>query len=259
MRTLHLAPGLFAAGTLRQALRDAGRDDEVLALHDDLSCGPIHATDAGSRSTWSSQIFDDDIGVIEASIAAFWDRLAAATDPIVVWAGRRSGSEFAFLLAVAHALGDRAFRVVDVPQSDYVTKGGPDMEPCAVVCVGILSASSMRGLIGTERAVSPDEHAAMRERWQVLQRENAPFRIATESALISVPETYFDADLLAEASATATKVARVVGGAMASARGWIQVGDGVLIARVAALVATGRLVAEGDPRDIHAWFVRLPG
>lgn len=40
MRTLHIAPGDSAAGSLRQALRIAGRDDELLAFRDDLSCGP---------------------------------------------------------------------------------------------------------------------------------------------------------------------------------------------------------------------------
>ena len=41
MSTLHLAPTGSASGSLRQALRDAKRPEEVLAFQDDLSCGPI--------------------------------------------------------------------------------------------------------------------------------------------------------------------------------------------------------------------------
>jgi hypothetical protein len=37
MRTLHIAPGDSAGGSLRQAIQIAGQDDEVLAFRDDLS------------------------------------------------------------------------------------------------------------------------------------------------------------------------------------------------------------------------------
>jgi hypothetical protein len=39
MRTLHIAPGHSAGGSLHQAIRGAGRHEEVLFFHDDLSCG----------------------------------------------------------------------------------------------------------------------------------------------------------------------------------------------------------------------------
>ncbi|MDF2119576.1 DUF1835 domain-containing protein [Roseiarcaceae bacterium H3SJ34-1] len=41
MKTLHIAPGDSAGGSLQQAVIDAGTDDEVLPWRDDLSCGPI--------------------------------------------------------------------------------------------------------------------------------------------------------------------------------------------------------------------------
>ncbi|MEA3129237.1 MAG: hypothetical protein QOF46_1032, partial [Paraburkholderia sp.] len=45
MSTIHLTNGDVAAESLRAALRDAGRDDRVHALRDDLAVGPLRGVD----------------------------------------------------------------------------------------------------------------------------------------------------------------------------------------------------------------------
>lgn len=257
--TLHLAPGDSAAGSLRQTFREAGLDQEIVALSDDLSCGPIRTLGATARTAWWGRFYDGGIPELEPRIAAFWDRLAASDGHLVAWVGRRSAQECAFLFAVAHELGDRPFSTIDVTDLRHPPGRGPGAELEISGAVSILPPAVLRALVGTERPVAPEEHAAMRERWRTLQEEDGPFRIATKAGLASVPDDHFDADLVAEAAAEPRKAARVIGGAMVRERALMQVGDLMLQARLVALVEAGKLVADGDPWDTRACLVRLPG
>ena len=55
------------------------------------------------------------------------------------------------------------------------------------------------------------------------------------------------------------KVARVIGDTMGlTSEPYFQVGDIMLLARVMALIGEGKLLAEGDPWDMHSCRVRLP-
>ncbi len=47
MSTIHLTNGDVAAESLRAALAEAGRDDRVHALRDDLAVGPLRGIDDG--------------------------------------------------------------------------------------------------------------------------------------------------------------------------------------------------------------------
>lgn len=251
METLHLVQGDSAAGSLRQAFRAAGCGDEIATLMDDLSCGPIDWTDAGARTAWWGRYWEamSDQG---PRLAAFWSRLEGA-ERVVVWAGRGAAAEHCFLLAVAQVLRERGFGLV------ACEAGTAGVDPAWAGCVAHQRPEVLRGLIGMERMVGPKEQAAMAARWEVLQRENAPFRVVREGEVVSVPEDYFDAALLAEVGREPMRAARVVGGAMGREPAWRQVGDMMLTARLAALVEAGRLVAEGDPWDLRACRVRVAG
>src|ERR1700694_2291601 len=100
MRTLHIAPGDSAGGSLKRAIQDAGRDDDVLSWPDDLSCGPIASDEPSARAEWWAPFRGD--RDIEADLKAFWERVSTTDDRLVVWFGRRSASELAFSLAWAH-------------------------------------------------------------------------------------------------------------------------------------------------------------
>ena len=112
MTTLHIAPGDSAGGTLRQAIQNAGSDDEVLICGDDLSCGPIASGDPAERAEWWGQFYDD--LNTETDLKAFWDRVLSTKDRLVVWFSRRRANELAFLLAFADRVGDRPYECVDV-------------------------------------------------------------------------------------------------------------------------------------------------
>lgn len=99
----------------------------------------------------------------------------------------------------------------------------------------------------------------MRRRWRTLQQEDAPFRIAAGPDLVSVQEAHFDAVLMAEATIKPRKAARIVADAMCHERADTQVGDLMLLSRLVTLVEAGKLIADGEPWDMRACLVRLPG
>jgi len=112
MKALHITPGDSAGGSLRRAIRDAGRDDEVLPFLDDLSCGPIEPDDPAVRASWWARFHD---GMeVEKSLQTFWSRATDFEGRVVLWFGRQSAQELAFSLAWADRIGERPYEIVDV-------------------------------------------------------------------------------------------------------------------------------------------------
>ena len=89
---------------------------------------------------------------------------------------------------------------------------------------------------------------------------NAPFRVVTPTGLVSAPVDHFDPLLIERATPEWRKIARVVGDTMGyNIEPYMQVGDLMLLERVVALIDEGKLLAAGDPWDMHSCRVRLPG
>src|SRR5690348_799492 len=102
MAVLHIAPSDSAGGSLRQAVRAAGRDDEVLSFRDDLSCGPIASDDPSVRAIWWGQFCDP--SEVEADLRNFWHRFETACERLVLWFSRHAARELAFFLACVERL-----------------------------------------------------------------------------------------------------------------------------------------------------------
>jgi hypothetical protein len=241
MTTLHIAPGDSAGGSLEQAIRSAGGNEEVLRFRDDLSCGPIDSDDHSARIAWWARFYD--IADVTSDFETFWNRVETTGDRLVVWFGRHSASELAFFLALADRLGDRPYDIVDVAGT-----------------VAIIPTNRLATMLGSERAITAHEREEARGQWHQLRRENAPFRIVSATGLVSAPVDHFDSLLIEQATPEWQRMARVVGAAMAySSEPFYQVGDLMLLTRMVALVEAGKLLADGDPWDMRACKVRLPG
>ena len=245
MRTLHVAPGDSAGASLRRAIRDAGRDEEVLGCPDDLSCGPIESDGQTARAAWWARLYD--VPECEDYFETFWNRVTTADNRLVIWFGRHSAQELAFFLAMADRLGDRSYDIVDVTGA---------RSPA----VSLVLTDRLRALLGTERPVTSQEREEARGHWRRLRVENASFRVVTPTGLVSAPVDYFDPLLIERATQEWRQIARVVGDTMGyNFEPYMQVGDMMLLARVVALVDEGKLLADGDPWDMHSCRVRLPG
>jgi hypothetical protein len=260
VRTLHITPSPSAGGSLRQAIRDDGRDDEVLPYWDDLSCGPIVPDDLSVRAAWWAEIYDES----EIEIArnkAFWDRVAIADEQLVVWFGRHSALELAFFLAWADRLGERSYRIIDVTGLclEFRLPDGSLRVTPPTSAVGTVPSSGLQKLLGSEREVIAHERAEACRHWRRLKEENAAFRVVSAAGLVSAPVDHFDPLLMAEATKEWRKVARIIGDTMGhNCEPYFQVGDLMLRARIVALIEAGELVADGNPWDVQSCRVRLP-
>ncbi len=251
MKTLHIAPGDSAGGSLIQAIREAGRDDEVLPFLDDLSCGPIDPDDPSTRAAWWAP--HHDATEVAARLGAFWQRVASTEDRLVVWFGRHSARELAFFSAWVERLGERPYRIIDVTGRRLPRKGrdGSIALSRPAQCVSILPPDALRSLLGQEQPIASHDRDQIGQHWRRLRSENALFRIVTETGLASAPIDHFDPLLVAQATQDWQTVARIVGHAMGhDPGGYFQVGDVMLRARIVALVGEGRLLADGDPWEM---------
>ncbi len=125
--------------------------------------------------------------------------------------------------------------------------------------VGIIPTGALRSLLGSEQPITPVERETSRQHWRRLKAENGPFRIITEAGLTSTSIDHFDSSLLQQASTEWKKIAVIVGHTLGQQyESYFQVGDLMLHARVVALVEAGKLIADGDPREIRSCRIRLP-
>lgn len=259
MGTLHIAPGDSAGGSLQSAIRDSGRNEEVLRNLDDLSCGPIDSDDLSAREAWWARVYETE--EVRGDLKAFWDRVAKSDERLVVWFGRHSASELAFSLAFAHQIGDRPYDIVDVTDLQWIAKRHDGST--ATVRPGklsIMQPERLAPLIETARPTTSEERAAARGLWRRLRSENAPFRVVTPQGMESAPIDYFDHLLLEQAAPEWRKVARVVGDTIGyNSEPYWQVNELMLLTRVVALVDAGKLLADDDRSEIHTCRVRLPG
>jgi len=258
MKILHIAPGDSAAGSLKEAMRAAGYQHEVLSFQDDLSCGPIAWGTSSERAAWWSHVHEPRL---PDDFETFWHRLETANERLVVWFGRHAASELAFFLALADRLGDRPYDIVDVTalQWTFTQPDGASAVTQPAGAVGMIPTDRLAAQLGFARPISPQEAEDAGRLWQHLRTQNAPFRVVTPTGLASAPIDHFDSSILEQAAREWRKAAYVIGSAMAhNCEPYMQVGDVMLLARLVALVEEGKLLADGDPWDMRGCRVRLP-
>jgi hypothetical protein len=89
----HVAFTPAGAENLRDALRNAGRDDRVIGLPDDLRFGPIDGDDSSLRPKW----IKNELGVpgwsdVAAESEWFWQQALSPDHPMVAWLSRRGAA-----------------------------------------------------------------------------------------------------------------------------------------------------------------------
>jgi hypothetical protein len=238
LKTTHVTFNLSAAEDIRLALKSLGRDDTVIALPDDLSCGPIDATDGPTRKAWVKTHLGIGDSEIADAINSFWAEIAANTTSQVVWFSRRCPPEYCGFLEYLKRIGDRPALVIETTETKQ-SNGVP------VPGTGLIPASQMvsDGLLDSAINLSPEVRARWQILWQSLRDENAPLRIVDQDlALVSVPISFYD-DLLLSFAAGWISTGLVVGKTLADVwdRGAANVGDLFLFFRLRVLLAAGVL------------------
>ena len=129
---LHFVFTPSGAGCLVQALRKAGRDDQVIASFDDLSFGPINPSDSSLRAKWvENELGRTDWNDIGSGSERLWDEALFPDNRKVAWLSRRSAMEYAGFLEWLRRLGDAPCEVVDLTEVkvSHRPEHGPPRSP----------------------------------------------------------------------------------------------------------------------------------
>ena len=254
------------AGCLVQALRKAGRDDQVIACFDDLSFGPIDPADPSVRAEWvEKELGRTGWNEVSSRSERLWDETRFPSNRKVAWLSRRSAMEYAGFLQWLWRLGDAPCEVVDLTdvKISYPPEHGPPRPSALAMTLGMLHPETIRynklwDLAEPLQMTARDRHLDL---WRQLRSENAPLRAIDGDQLVSAPISFFDSVLMSGVTDNWQKVTRVVGQALVARMddNIIQPGDLFLAARVNALVENGLLEIRGESAlEMHHSEVRLP-
>jgi hypothetical protein len=250
----------LGAENLRDTLRNAGRDERVIGLPDDLRFGPIDSDDLSLRAKW----IRNELGLtgwddIAAESEWFWQQALSPDHRTVAWLSRRSAREYAGFLEWLRRWGDRPCEIVDLTdlQLPQFSERGSVTAPVASLAQIVFEDIYDDDLFEQIEVLPTTTRCKYQALWQQLRDENAALRILKTDALVSSPISFFDTVLMSQAIENWRKVARVVAMTLhLEAEG--HVSDLFLAARVNALVASGHLERQGRSAvDMRRCEVRL--
>jgi hypothetical protein len=262
---VHFVFTISGAGCLVRALRNAGRDDQVVVTDHDFNMGPIDPSDPEARAKW----LESELGLIDRTDAPSselnWDESRFPGHRKVAWLTRRSAMEYAGFLDWLWHRGDTPFDLVDLSEAkiSYPEEGGSTplgAFPGSLDRLGPETIAHNR-LWDLAVPLQTSERLRYRERWGQLLVENAPLRVLDGGELVSVPISFFDEMLMSLVTEHWQEVSRIIGNALAFEidDGILQIGIDFLSSRLDAMAKNRRLEIRGGPaHDIRWSEVKLP-
>jgi Protein of unknown function/Domain of unknown function (DUF1835) len=252
------------SGCLVRALRNAGRDDQVVVTSHGFNMGPIDPSDPSARARW----LEDELGQVDRKDAArserAWDESLFPGHRKVAWLTRRSAMEYAGFLDWLWHRGDTPCDLVDLSDAriSYPRDGGSTPQAASPISIALLNPDTIahNRLWDLAEPLQTTERLRYRKLWDQLLSENAPLRVLDGEKLVSAPITFFDEMLMSLVTDDWQKAARIIGTAMAREMDEeiIQIGDAFLSSRLNAMAKDARLEMRGDAiLDIHLCEVRL--
>jgi hypothetical protein len=240
---LHVAFNPSFAGSLRLALKEAGRRDRVVCAFDDLALGPIASDDADERAAW----IDNELGLED------WREVIDRGDDVLTASRSAAGGIIAWYSP----------NVASIASGFLWWLSQIGHRPCSIIRANSLPRlqdPAIAALFGQEFPLSDRDRAAYRARWEQLRHENAPLRIVEGDDLVSAPIDHFDAALMANVSGEWQKMAKIVGTTLADQleTGVYRTSDLFLRARLVALAERGDLDWRGELWWMQKCELRLP-
>lgn len=251
MTTIHITNGDMAAASLRAALAAANRDDEVLALRDDLAFGPIRRldTDVHERAAFWQQVLqqqDRDVKHELDEQNAALERLVASDRNIVVWHAQSAADQLMLrrvawhLRTLPQRLNEVALDARDLP---------PEMTPRAdcATAVSMFATDMLAALIGKAAPISVLRIGRLALEWQEARRLNGDVRCWRQNMFVTSTYASID-DAWVEHTNNRWRAATDVAAAIMDGDFGACVSDAIAFWRCRELAAAGRLVLSGDPR-----------
>jgi hypothetical protein len=250
------------AGSLRQALKLAGRTEEVVTCFDDLSFGPINPPEAALRASWvEKEVGYEGWEEISATIEPF---MSKSLDPDIrplLWYSRRDTLSFSGFLEWLWRSNDRPCEMMDI--TDLSFPGINGYPPRLAISPSLISPDEFikNDLLDSSQPLSARDRARYQSLWIDLKAKNSVLRVLTGEGLVSASIDYFDPLILSFTTNVWLKMARLIGHVLVdfSENGVHQTGDILIASRVRAFAEAGDLEWRGNLYEMHKCEVRLPG
>ena len=144
---LHFVFTDSGAGCLVEALREADRDDHVIASSDAMNLGPINPADPSMRTKWVEAEFGwTDCRSSTVGSKRLWNETLFPNHRKIAWLSRRSAAEYAGFLEWLWRLGEAPCEVVDMTDVEvsYRPEHGPPRPPVLAMSLALLSHNTIR-------------------------------------------------------------------------------------------------------------------
>jgi hypothetical protein len=204
--------GQSAAGSLKKALATLRITEDVAALADNYTMGPIDPGDADQRADWEREELEDDDPIATSDVvSSFWQQVSMWRGQLVAWMSSHSAVELCGLHELLWRHPEANIHVVDVANVDFQRADVSRYDERQAFAIVRDERIVELSLINSAKPVSDVERASYRRTWSRLRTENAPLRVLTSSGLVSAPLEYFDDRIRAQITDDWKRCARVVG------------------------------------------------
>jgi hypothetical protein len=256
MSTIHLTNGDVAAESLRTALRDAGRDERVHALRDDLAVGPLRGVDDGPdvrADFWEHVSADtrrDFLREFREQAAAL-ENVARDDANVVVWHGD-SASDQLMLRRVCYHLRNSPQRLNEVRLSirDLTDPGAwAHSRKDRATSVGMFAPAVLQARLPDAAPISVLRISRLALEWQEVKHANGETRRWRDNTFTSGSFAELDAFILEHVTENWQPAARVAAELMSAEFGFL-VSDSIALWRIREVAATRRIKLRGDA---NAW------
>lgn len=265
---VHIAFDDSTAGSLKMMLRSKP-GEIVVTLGDDLMVGPLPKDVDFSRSfairnEWFMERYsighadDRKLGMLQAAFAWLTWPQQLKEVPCLVWAGD-SASEQLGLRRLLSLIPDHLdVRLVNA--TSFLHKQDPNIWYRGTF---ELALDKLQNVLDTAEHVplSPQDQAGYRADWQRLLNEDGALRVLQAGVLRTVPESYYDADILQAAYRLEArhgffkKSDRIIGEVIGM--GELTVSDSFIEYRVRRLIQKGALTYNGELTAMRNYSVSL--
>lgn len=256
MSTIHLTNGDVAAESLRTALQEAGRDDRVIALRDDLAVGPLRGIDDGPdvRADFWDRISTDtrrDFLREFREQGAALENIARGEANLVVWHGESAADQL-MLRRVCYYLRNSPQRLNEVRLSirDLTDPGAwAHSRKDRATSVGMFAPTVLQARLADAAPISVLRISRLALEWQEVKHANGETRRWRDNTFTSGSYAELDALILEHRAEDWLPAAHVAAELMTAELGFL-VSDNVVLWRLRELAATRRIRLRGD---VNAW------
>jgi hypothetical protein len=262
MSTIHLTNGDVAADSLCTALAQAGRDDRVQPLRDDLAVGPLRGIDDDPRvraDFWERVSTDTrrDFAREFREQAAMLNGIANGTANLVIWHGE-SASDQLMLRRVCYLLRSHPQRLNEVRLS---IADLPDPQAWAhtrkdrATSVGMFAPDVLQTHLPDAAPISVLRISRLALEWQDVKQANGETRLWRGNTFTSGSFAEVDALILERATDDWQAAARVAAHIMTAELGFL-VSDSVVLWRMRELAARRHIRLRGDANEWRSLELR---